>query len=229
MRESIRDRAWAALGDYAYEMNTGDVPQRRSAQSGAATPRAPMAARPAHVKLPTGILSEASTSATYAAIRWEYERSLEWKRAGRITEDGALRVGRNALNRYTQADLMRIMPHLNVFDRMAVLIDLDGVVEEGYMDTHENIREVVRKISRDEMEVVMASPAAQSRIADIVHEQVGAIFGVLLQKLNTPAAGALNRKGGGRQFKCSICKEPGHRAPTCGKKKDIVPPDESAT
>lgn len=212
------ERARAMLSDYLYELETGD--RRRGKSYGQDRSISPVAA-PAPAQVPTAF----DIAAEYAADQWEHQQLKIWKESGRITADGFLRVGRDALKPYTPEDLMRIMPHLNVFDRLAALINLDGVVKEGYMDAHENIREVVQTISRDEFEKVLATPAAQSRIADIVHEQVGVIFGVLLDKLKTPVASALSKKGG-RQNKCSKCHQPGHRATTC--KNDAPPADEGA-
>lgn len=205
MRYAADQRALEVLGDYLFELETRDKKTGRSYGQ----QRTVTAARPqAEAETPT----QFDITQEYAARQWEKEQLETWKKQGRITEDGYLRVGSDPLRPYTLKDLMRIMPHLGVFDRLAALIDLDGVVEEGFMDAHENIKAVVKNIAADEVERVLATDEAKARIADIVVEQVGSIFGSLLGKLTTQGS---TLRPGGRKLRCGKCMTPGHRAPTC--------------
>ena len=80
------------------------------------------------------------------------------------------------------------------------------------MDAHENIREVVKALAADEVERILEKPEVKDRIADIVHEQIGSVFGTLLEKLKL---GTSTTRAGGRKQRCSKCLTPGHRATTC--------------
>lgn len=209
----MNERALEVLGDYLYELETND--RRRGVTYGTQRTRVSRE-REAEVFKP---LSQFDQAAQYAATLWEKEQFQVWKQQGRITEDGFLRVGTQPVRPYTLPDIMRIMPHLGVFDRLAVLIDLDGEVEEGFMDAHENIKAVVKDIAADEVERVLQTDAAKARIADIVHEQIGVVFGTLRESLK---GGSSTLRPGGRQLKCGKCGTPGHRAPTCTKTPDEI-------
>ncbi len=209
MDYSKDQRALEVLGDYLYELETKDRRRGRTygQQRTLAGRRQP---EPVKVLLP----SEFDKHQVYLAGIWERERLQEWRSQGRITEDGFLRVGRQEVRPYTLQDLIRIWPHLAVFDRLAALIILDGVVEEGFMEAHENIKAVVKDIAADEVERILQTPEAKARIADIVVEQVGFIFGSLREKLKDKEH---TTRAGGRKQRCSKCLIPGHRATTCAK------------
>lgn len=213
MRVRPSDRALEVLGDYLFELETADG--ERGVGYGQSRTLAGKAPAPEPVK---GEASSAFDRHTdYVAGLWEKEKVKEWKEQGRIADDGRLRVVAGKPKPYTLEDVMRVMPHLSVFDRLAALIDLDGVVEEGFMDAHENIREVVATISREEVDRVLSSQEGKDRVADMVYEQVGVVFGTLLDKLKRP--GSALTPGGSKQ-RCSKCGTAGHRKTTCEKTDD---------
>lgn len=205
----------ATLSDYLYQLETGDRQRRRSygQDRSLAAPRKPA---------PRAIdLSQFDAHANYAATLWEKEKYQEWKKDGRIAEDGRLRVGLKPPEPYTQADLMRIWPHLNVFDRLAALIILDGVVEEGYMGRkeHENIRAVVEEIADDRLTRRLQSSDTATIIKDLIRAEVAEIFGEVRLQFKQPGSAL---KVGGRQMKCSKCRQPGHRATTCKASAEMI-------
>lgn len=156
--------------------------------------------------------------ADWKARCWERDRMKEWKAAGRMTEDGVLRVPPpGTVKPWTLETITETWPHLNAWDRLAVLIELDGVVEEGYMDdkAQENIREVVQHYSREEVERALRTPEMQALVAERVHEQIGVMFGGILDMIKGGSTKV--RPGVGKQNKCSKCHQPGHRATTCGR------------
>lgn len=208
MQYDVNQRALEVLGDYLFELETRDRKRGRPSYGSNRT----LAAKPIEPKIE--IPSVFDKAQEYAADLWEKDQLKAWKEQSRITEDGYLRVGTQPIRPYTLQDLMRIMPHLGVYDRLAALIDLDGVVKEGFMDedAHENIKAVVKNIAADEVERVLATPEAKARIADIVVEHIGVVFGTLLGKINTKGS---TLRPGGRRLRCGKCMTPGHRAPTC--------------
>lgn len=211
MQGTPTERALEVLGDYLFELET----KARRAGGASYGPNRTISARP------TGpepyILAHFSRAAEYAAGQWESGKLAEWRGHGRITADGYLRVGCAPLAPYTLSDLMRVMSHLNVFDRLAALIDLNGVVEGGYLNgkEHENIREVVEKIADSRVALRLSDGDTAMRLRDLIRVEVAEIFGEVLTRFNSPAS---TLKVGGRQQKCSKCRQPGHRATTCGKK-----------
>ena len=94
---------------------------------------------------PCELVTCASKAAVREAERWERERAHVWNRDGRLTADGRLRVSGNPW-RWTLDSVGRAFPDLRGLDRLAVLILLDGWVEEGWMDAHTNIRAVIDEI-----------------------------------------------------------------------------------
>lgn len=222
-----RERALAATQDLAFEAKAlgrhrdvlGDAAKMRANKSGNYV-------RGPYYEPPPGI----EPGAEWAATCWERERMDVWRKAGRLTADGTLRVPPpGTVKAWTIETVMATWPHLTMWDRLAVLLELDGVVEEGYLDkdnkAHENIREVVQHISRDEVERVLRSPGARDLVAEIVHEQVGVVFEGMLDRIKGNKTTA--RPGAGKQQKCSKCKQPGHRATTCGRQRDAAPPVET--
>lgn len=210
MRDTVDQRAIEVLGDYLYELETRD---RRQGLSGGIN-RTLAGGR--IVMPPSKPPSKKDRKMAYAATSWEKEKVQEWTAQGRINADGYLRVGQDPLNPYTLAEIKRIMPHLGEMDRLAVLIDLDGIVEEGFMAAHENIRKVVEHIAKNQVELVLQSPDAKAIIADVVHEQVGVVFGNLLAEIQSGGS----RRSGKRKNCCGNCGAPGHFKKTCPKSKE---------
>ena len=85
-------------------------------------------------------------------------------------------------------------------------------------DAHENIKDVVEKIVDDRLTRRLQDPDQILVLKDIVRAEIAAVFGELLTRTNSPVSTLSGGKG--RQNKCSRCKQPGHRATTCGRKKD---------
>lgn len=220
MPRPLFERAKAATADYRYELLTGD-------QATLKTPRGP-GRPPAPARPRVEGVSQFDAAAEYAALQWENEKIRVWWKADRITQEGFLRVGCDPLKPYTEHDVRRIMPHLNVFDRLAVLIDLDGVVKEGYMakKEHENIKAVVEDIADKRVVVQMQNPEMRMHLSEIVREVLVEVFGEMRDSSKTLVS---TTRVGGRQIKCSVCHEYGHRAPTCPKKRggDLTPPADA--
>lgn len=206
MDQAGDNRAIEVLGDYLYELETND---RKHCRSRGKDRTLANRLKPVTPPLPASTFDKAQE---YLADIWEQRRLAAWKQEGRMTHDGYLRIAQIPVNSYTLDDITRLWQHLKFFDRLAALIILDGVVEEGFMDAHENIRAVVQSISREEIEKVLGTPEARERIADIVHEQVSGIFGTLLDKLKYPS---ITTRSGGKRQRCGKCGIPGHRAKTC--------------
>lgn len=206
MKGDLSERAKAMLSDYLYELETGDRKGHRSYGQARSTPTP----RPqASVDI-----SSFSRATDYQAGMWEKEQLKIWRANGRIDDAGRLRVSQQPTRPYTLEDVIQIMPHLSKFDRLAVLIDLDGVVKEGYMSNkeHENIRAVVENIADERLTRRLQSEETSLILSDIVRREVSAIFGELLTRAKQPAT-ALSPTG--RKLKCSKCRVPGHRATTC--------------
>lgn len=83
---------------------------------------------------------EPSAGAISASVYWEKRKEREWRKAGRIGKHGKLKADGGPLPPWTRAKVAAIFPRLDEFSIIALLIDLDGEIERGYMDQHENIR-----------------------------------------------------------------------------------------
>lgn len=221
MRGTLPERALEVLGDYLFELESRD--QKRGSKDGVKRSCYTRAKDPAPLPL-----SYFDRQQQHLATAWEKEQLAAWEKNGRITADGYLRVGRDPLAPYTLADLARIMPQLNVFDRLAALIDLDGVVKGGFMASkeHENIREVVEHIADQRVVRRLQDGDTMLVIKDLIRAEVSAIFGEVLERVKEPTS---TLKVGGRQLKCSKCHQPGHRSPTCGRQnRAMVAPVDDA-
>lgn len=225
MRTTSRDRALEVLGDYLFELETKNHKAGKpSVQDRSVSEKLP----PPTLIVPSqfGKRQEQLVSA------WEQQQIRKWKKSGRITIDGHLRVGNDPLKPYTLEDIIRIMPHLNAFDRLAALIDLNGIVPEGYMQSkeHQNIREVVEHIADERLARRLQDGDTALMLKDIIRAEVSEIFGEVLTKARTPISTQQGHKSSGRQNKCSNCHMPGHRATTCGKRRDesLTPPADAA-
>lgn len=206
-----------ALSDLLYELETGD---RRSGHLYRQQRSAPPSQRP---KIPEKIPSKFDADAEAAAAVWENVQIRLWRKAGRLTTDGVLRVTQEPGKPYTLRDLARIWQHLGEFDALAALIELDGVVKGGYMNNkeHENIRKVIEQIADARVAVRLQDGDTAIVVRDLIRVEVAAIFGELLLRVGAPIS---TLTVGGRQLKCSKCRQPGHRATTCGRVK-TSPPD----
>ena len=213
MQGTTTERSLAALGDYLFELETRG--KKKWARGSYGISRS-VSTRP---ETATEIPSQFDKAQESAALEWENEQIRVWRSHGRITADGVLRVATEPLKPYTLKDMARIMPQLNAWDRVAALIDLDGVVERGYMakTEHENIRAVVEHIADKRLALRLQDEDTNLVLRDIVRAEVAAIFGEL--RLNMATQGSTLKPGGYKQ-KCSKCKQPGHRAPTCGAERD---------
>lgn len=87
-------------------------------------------------------------TADRVVTRWIAGKMAEWARAGRLDESGRLRVQSETTRRAWRREHIRAaFPELrSEFDVLALLIDLDGEIEVGYMDQHENIRNALISI-----------------------------------------------------------------------------------
>lgn len=63
---------------------------------------------------------------------WLAVQDIRWAREGRLALDGRLRVG-SPPSPWTLEAVARTLPDLGEYEQVAVLIDLDGVVAEGWM------------------------------------------------------------------------------------------------
>lgn len=217
MEHSKDQRALEVLGDYLFELETND--KGRGSSYGQNRTLAAMRFSRSNSK-PQKLPTPFDIHAEYSATLWEKDQFKVWKAHGRIAEGGRLRVDNKPLAPYTLKDLMRIMPHLNVFDRMAALIDLNGIVKEGYLQSkeHENIRAVIEGIADERLTRRLQAGDTTLVLRDLVRKEVSEIFGEVLARFTSPISTA---KPGGRTQKCSKCRQPGHRATTCGKRIDM--------
>lgn len=113
-----------------------------------------------------------SSSAMSAVDSWEKEKFQEWLSAGRITQDGFLRISQSPLSRHTLESMGRAFPELKGLDLWAALITSDGTSTEEEMakDPAQNIREVVRQIVEHELNRIL--PAKISSILDGIMETI---------------------------------------------------------
>lgn len=202
------ERAMEMLGDYLFELETGYRRRSKKAGRGERTIRGraiPAAAAPA----------SGFDKAQEAALKfWLDSKTLAWGKAGRLTADGTLRLTVIQAAPYTLEAVAGMFPSLRLFDRLAVLIDLDGVVQEGFMASgaHENIKAVMEKIAGDVMERKLQDPAQAQTLRNIVRAEVSSLFEELHARLNS---GRTIGVGGGKKNKCSKCSVPGHTSRTC--------------
>lgn len=208
----IQGKALEVLGDYLFELETRDRRRGRSYGQDRTLSVEPVEV----VKREPTPLDRANE---YQATLWEKKKVEEWKEQGRITADGRLRVGTFAIKPYTLDDVRRTWEHLGVYDRIAVLIELDGVVEEGFMEAHEQIREVVQRIAKEQVEKYLSTPEGQAVVAEVAYQQLGVTFGRVLEQLKSDST-MRPAVGGKRQNRCSNCGTPGHRNKTCPHSKE---------
>lgn len=221
-QDSWRERALADLSDYLYELETGE---RRKGHVYGRQRSLPPSQRPPPKPPPPP--TRVQLAAEAAALTWENRRLRAWRKAGRITADGVLRVNPRPAKPYTLRDVRRIWPDLGAFDQLAVLVDLDGVVRRGFMASkeHENIRKVVEQIADERVGRKLQESDTALLLRDLIRAEVAVIFGEVLAQADRPPS---RLKVGGRQLRCSNCRELGHRATTCKqpKKEPAAPPAE---
>lgn len=206
MDADLKKRAKAALHDYAILLREhGDASDSTapssSAPSSSASSCAPGPTKKSRPSQSSPLRVES------AGLFWYRRKLVEWKRAGRLTADGRLRVRPDPDPPWTLARLKRAAPWMKTYDALAVLTDLDGVVEEDFMDAHRNIRLTLEE---------MIDVALERKLAD----KLEAVFGRVLEEVRADAPIpkdelSTNNVGARKQLKCSKCGQPGHRAPTC--------------
>lgn len=225
MQKGLVERARAALADLAYEVRTGDGRALKDAESLPPVEEAPVPFRRGRGKSLGEKPITFSKHAEWTALCWENERLRVWRSAGRLTPEGVLRVGTDPLAPYTQRDVAQLLPHLPALDRLAALIDLDGVVEANFMGNpeHEYIRTVVEKIADERVAKALHGRDETIQIRDLIRQEVGTIFSEMIgafgQKL-TPQLGGTAGKG---QRKCGKCGALGHMKSTCQATSPVAP------
>lgn len=147
---TMYERAMSTLVDYLCSLEEAQEPirarERRATTLGPRPKRTPRARRPVETDdKPEDVLANASPSAVTEADLWIDVKAQEWQAQGRLTADGRLKLG-HPVEPWTLDAIARLLPDLGEYDRVAVLIDLDGVVEEGWMDARRNIRAVIEEI-----------------------------------------------------------------------------------
>lgn len=165
----------------------------------------------------TGISSYSNLNATRAEEDWYREKLVEWRQEKRLTgpPDFLLRVPKDHPEPYTLARVKSAMPWLETWDALAVLVELDGVVEANYMDAHKNIREVVEKIADERVAHALQGRDETTTIRDLIRTEIGAVFGELLGNLGQKVTPQLAGTAGRGQRKCSKCGGLGHMRTTC--------------
>lgn len=210
MEPALAKRAKEALHDYiVYRRDKGDTSESKP------EPKRPRKTygRP-WIREPMGINARTAES---AVRRWELEMLKVWAQQGRLREDGTLRVSPDPTPPHTWAEVRAALPWLKTYDALAALIELNGVVEEEFMDAHKNIREVVEKIADERIELARSQDHDDKPIREIIREEVGAVFGELLALVSGTSRPTLQsaHARAGKQRKCSKCGGAGHTRPTC--------------
>lgn len=230
MQHDLYDRARSALHDYAIWLRErGDRSDRRADTRAERVPKSATARE--RKRAQKGRTSYSEAAALVGLNWWWRQKEVELKAAGRMTEDGFIRTSDAPRPPYTLQDVARAWPHLKEPEQVACLIELDGVVEEGFMDAHKYIRETMEKIADERIERARLQRTDEKPMREIIREEVGAIFQELLGRLGGAPAGGRTvgvpvGKGPGMR-KCSRCGEAGHRAPACPN-KGVQTPDKWA-
>lgn len=92
-------------------------------------------------------LTQLSQEALLAADVWMGAKEIEWVATGRISRFGTLKVDPDEKPEpWTLRKIKRCFPELRFNDRLAVLIELDGVLMEEDMGAVENVVAVMEKM-----------------------------------------------------------------------------------
>lgn len=126
---------------------------------------------------------------------------------------------------WTLESVRRAWPALNEYDQLAVLVDLDGVVEGGYLmaQEHDNIREVLQAlVDRRIDERRRAEEDCLPDTRALVREEITKVFGELkgLLKGEAPDGRGPKKFRARGRWHCSLCHEVGHTARKCPKRAD---------
>lgn len=154
-------------------------------------------------------------------VVWWNAKEKELRAAGRVTDDGVVRVTCDAeLPKWTIRSIRKTWPGFSWEDHVALLIKCNGVLEECDMDAREMVVEVVREVVKQEMTTMFGTLLAALRAgtseleakADAPTPQA-APSALTSSKKRGQAAGPVR--------KCKVCRKPGHRRDGCPTKKTI--------
>lgn len=150
-----------------------------------------------------------SATAQRHADLWIRQKVKEWQKQGRMLEE-YLRVPPPPPP-WTILDVNRVLPHLNAWDRLGVLLVLNGRTPEEYIMSEKGI----------------ASDVFREVVEEMVNRAVANIFSDALVDMRKNA----QAKAIEEQFKCTkpYCKKEGeHEHKTRGKRKKQIRSDEVA-
>lgn len=145
---------------------------------------------------------------------WFARKVREWEDAGRLTPDGRLRVADGMPPPWTLERIRAAAPEANEWDHLAALIFLDGVVQEGYMDAMQNIKQVVEGIAEERVKRALLDPENDGPIRGLIQDELAKTFGAILAGMKRGAPQepqALIRT----QRTCKKCGVKGHTTRTC--------------
>lgn len=147
MEATLSERAVNGLHDFAAHLRRefGDTSDDRMRTRAERTP---------HVRPVSAVEQARRDKVVLLTDLWEAAREREWRAAGRLTADGALRLTGAARPPWTLEAVERAFPELTGLDRWAVLIAADGTCKESDMtkDPTQNVREVFRDILKHELD-----------------------------------------------------------------------------
>ncbi len=174
MDATIAERALSAAHDYIiYRRDRGD--RSEAADWRAAAGRNAKLRKLKHAtkdRASTG-LSHAPSSRALAEIKiWERRCLEKWAQEGRLTQNGNLRVSPGEPPAWTLKSIAQAFPNLKTYDRVAVLIAADGMIEENYMTEHRNIRIAIEEIV--EMKLKRLLPSKMSEVLGRIVEDARA-------------------------------------------------------
>lgn len=96
----------------------------------------------------TRVVTKREENDESAAMTWENCKLRKWREAGRLMDDGTLRVDAGPEPPWTLRKICKVFPQLSLLDRWAVLIACDGQIRRNEMalGTNQNIREVIEEL-----------------------------------------------------------------------------------
>lgn len=207
MKDDLETRARAALHEYLIWLRErGDTSEENVRLSRARNRRR----RRGDSTIPERSFDLAGAGQETARARlgidaWEKRRLRTWARHGRLAPDGRLRVSEGPPPPWTIGRVRRAFSHLKLLDTLAVLIHLDGIIEEDYMEGHRNIRLVLEEM-------------VDIAIKRSIPKELDAIFGRVLEDIREDRVPEQRTAlGRGGKATCSTCKQPGHTKRTCGR------------
>lgn len=181
--------ALEALQDYDLALNLGEDPSQSPYQNHNTVGRTSPELPPDDVGL----------------IAWWKGKEARLRAAGRITEDGFIRVVPGYVRPEWEISKIReVWPELTWEESVALLIKCDGVLTEKDMDAREMVVEVVREVVKQEMTSMFGTLLQALRAGTQALESNQA----LPTQLQTKIPGKKN---------CGNCGQPGHMKKTCVK------------